>query len=577
MVFGMTIDLRAARPESAGSAVPATKAAGVTNAAPARSAATDAAPATNAATTAATAPTVSVVPTATIAPTASAAPATDAPTPATTAPTTTTTPPPTATPTRSLLRSNRAFRHVYTAAAISKLGTAVGTLAVPLVAQLTLHASAARIGLLAALNTGAFLLIGLPAGAWIERLRRRPVLIAADLARAVAFGSVPVAAFCGVLTYAWLCIGVAVAGVATVFVDVAARSYLPHVGGRDRLVEANAGLVGMDAAGQIAGRGLGGVLVQALSAAGVVALDAVSYLASALFLMRVRKPEPLPAAAETNSDTDTDTDIAPDTHRNLRAEILEGVRFVVADRTLRPLAMIGMLSNLSIMLAVTLLPTLFVAQFRSGDGPALLGAFLAVGGVGSLLGARLAPWLGRRVGVTRAIWLAGLVTAPISLLIPLVGPGPRFAVAAAAWGVTMARVGVDNVLGVSLRQHAAPEAMSGRINATFRFLLFGALALGSLLAGVIGGSAGARMSLWAGAMGLALVWVPAYPNRRAATSAATSPTSLSNAGASFHCCQYSGTSTGRSGASSTSSTCPNCRACTSGISPHPNPDSTAYK
>lgn len=569
MVFGMTIDLRAARPESAGSAVPATKAAGVTNAAPARSAATDAAPATNAATTAATAPT------------ASAAPATDTPTPATTAPTAatapTTTPPPTAAPTPSLLRSNRAFRHVYTAAAISKLGTAVGTLAVPLVAQLTLHASAARIGLLAALNTGAFLLIGLPAGAWIERLRRRPVLIAADLARAVAFGSVPVAAFCGVLTYAWLCVVVAVAGVATVFFDVAALSYLPHVVGRDRLVEANAGLVGMDAAGQIAGRGLGGVLVQALSAAGVVALDAVSYLASALFLMRVRKSEPLPAAAETNSDTDTDTDTAPDTHRNLRAEILEGVRFVVADRTLRPLAMIGMLSNLSIMLAVTLLPTLFVAQFRSGDGPALLGAFLAVGGVGSLLGARLAPWLGRRVGVTRAIWLAGLVTAPISLLIPLVGPGPRFAVAAAAWGVTMARVGVDNVLGVSLRQHAAPEVMSGRINATFRFLLFGALALGSLLAGVIGGSAGARMSLWAGAVGLALVWVPAYPNRRAATSAATSPTSLSNAGASFHCCQYSGTSTGRSGASSTSSTCPNCRACTSGINPHPNPDSTAYK
>lgn len=397
-----------------------------------------------------------------------------------------------------LLRADPAFRHVYTAAAISKLGTAVGTLAVPLVAQLVLRASPAGIGLLTALNTAAFLLIGLPAGAWVERLRRRPLLIAADLARAAVFGSVSIAAFCGVLTYAWLCAVVAVAGVATVFFDVAALSYLPHVVGRDRLVEANASLVGMDAAGQVAGRGLAGLLVQALTASGVVALDAVSYLASALFLMRVRKPEPEPALAVGGAQ------------RDLRAEIVEGLRFVFGDRVLRPLVLKGALANVANMLIVTLLPTWFVLRLGTDSGPALLGGFLAVGAVGSLLGARSAPWLGRRLGPTRTMWLASMVTAPISLLIPFVGRGPWLVVAALAWAVTMARVGVDNVLGVSLRQAAAPEALAGRVNATFRFVLFGALALGSLLAGVIGAAVGIQACLWAGAAGLALVWVPVY-------------------------------------------------------------------
>ncbi|MEY9926436.1 MFS family permease [Catenulispora sp. GP43] len=396
-----------------------------------------------------------------------------------------------------LVRVNHAFRHVYTAAAISRLGTAVGTLAIPLVAQLVLHASATGIGVLAALNTGAFLLIGLPAGVWVERMRRRPLLIAADLARAAAFGSVPVAALCGVLTYFWLCAVVSVAGVATVFFDVASLSYLPHIVGRDRLVEANASLVGMDAVGQIAGRGLAGLLVQALTASGVVALDAVSYLASALFLMRVRKPEPVPAAAA-------------DQRRDLRAEMLEGLRFVLADRVLRPLVLKGALANLATMLVLTLLPTWFVLRLGTAHGPSLLGLFLALGAVGSLLGARSAPWLGRRFGAARTMWLASLVTAPISLLIPFLGRGPWLVVAGLAWAVTLGRVGVDNVLGVSLRQTAAPEAMAGRVNATFRFLLFGALSLGSLLAGAIGATLGIQACLWAGAIGLALLWVPVY-------------------------------------------------------------------
>lgn len=402
-----------------------------------------------------------------------------------------------------LTRTNRAFRHVYTATAISKLGTAVGTLAVPLVAQLVLHSSPAAIGLLTALNTGAFLLIGLPAGAWVERMRRRRVLIGADLTRAALFGSVPVAAFLGILTFAWLCAVVAVCGVATVFFDVAAFAYVPHVVGRDRLVEANASLVGIDAAGQIAGRGLGGLLVQALTASGVVALDALSYLASALFLLRVRKPEPEPAARADGADG---VAAGP----NLRAEVLEGLRFVLGHRDLRPLVLKGALANLSTMLVVTLLPTLFVRDFGAARGPALLGVFLAAGAVGSFLGARSAPRFGRRYGAVRTMWLASLVSAPISLLIPLVGRGPWLVVAGLSWAVTLGRVGVDNVLGVSLRQTAAPEEMVGRVNATFRFLLFGALALGSLSAGVIGGAVGIRACLWAGAVGLALVWVPAY-------------------------------------------------------------------
>jgi predicted MFS family arabinose efflux permease len=190
--------------------------------------------------------------------------------------------------------------------------------------------------------------------------------------------------------------------------------------------------------------------------------------------------------------------------------MVEGLRFLFGDRVLRPLVLKGALANLANMLIVTLLPTWFVLRLGARSGPALLGGFLALGAVGSLLGARSAPWLARRLGTTRAMWLVSLATAPVALLTPLAGRGPWLVVAGLAWAVTMARVGVDNVLGVSVRQAAAPEAMAGRVNATFRFVLFGALALGSLLAGVIGGAAGIRACLWAGAVGSALVWVPVY-------------------------------------------------------------------
>src|SRR5205823_183657 len=144
----------------------------------------------------------------------------------------------------------------------------------------------------------------------------------------------------------------------------------------------------------------------------------------------IRKPEPQPGRSTAAA-------------RNLRAEILEGLRFVLADSSLRPLVLKGALANLAIMLVTALLPTWFVLHLGAAHGPALLGMFLALGAVGSFLGARTAPRLGRRFGANRTMWLASLVTAPISLLIPLVGDGPWLVVAALAWAVTMARVGVD--------------------------------------------------------------------------------------------------------------------------------------
>lgn len=356
-----------------------------------------------------------------------------------------------------------------------------------------LDAGPGQVGLLAALSTLAFLLVGLPAGAWVDRLRRRRVQVAADLGRAALLGSVPLAWALDRLTLTQLYAVVLAAGVGTVFFDVAAQSYLPHVVGRPALVEANSRLAAVDAANQVAGRGVGGYLVQLVAAPAAVAVNALTHLCSAVLLLRISRPEP-PVARR------------PDAH--LGREIAAGLRFVGRHPLLRPIAAAGALTNFSVQLSVTMLPVLFVREL--GLSPGVLGLYLAGGGLGVLLGTTLARRIGRQLGFGRATWVVGLASAPVKLLIPLLDRGPMLWVAGAAWLLTTAQVGVNNVLQVSLRQRATPDALLGRMNATMRFLLTGAVATGAVAAGLLGELAGVRAALWVGAVGLALVWVPAY-------------------------------------------------------------------
>ncbi|MBB1257991.1 MFS transporter [Streptomyces alkaliterrae] len=382
------------------------------------------------------------------------------------------------------------FRYVFAASAVSTLGTQISYLAIPLLAVTELNASPGQVGALAALGTVAFLLIGLPAGAWADRTRKKRLQICADLVRAVLFGSVPVAWWLDALTIEQLYCVVLVSGVATVFFDVANQSFLPHVVGREQLGDANAKLVAMQAVNQVSGRSVGGYLVQLLTAPLAVAVNALTFLWSMVCLLLVRCPEPPPRRR-------------PDAH--LGREIMEGTRFVLGHPLLRPLALEGALTNMACQMIVTVLPVLFIREL--GLPEVALGLFLAIAGVGVFLGSLAARPLGRRLGEGRSMWIVGLCVAPFGFLIPFVDAGLMLWPAVAAYLLITFKIGTDNVIKVTFRQTATPPELLGRMNATFRFLLTGSLAIGAALAGLLGETMGVRSVLWAGAALLSVCWL----------------------------------------------------------------------
>lgn len=393
----------------------------------------------------------------------------------------------------------RDFRTLFTATALTQLGTNIGYVALPLIAVAALDASAGQVGALATLGTLAFLVIGLPAGAWVDRMRHRRVLVVADLVKAALYASVPLAWWLGGLTL-WQLYAVALlSGCATVFYDVASQSVLPQLVGRDHLVQANAAVVGLMAVGNIAGRGAGGALVQLLTAPAAVAATAVSHLGSALRLIALRDtPAPAPAAPRVGAPG------AP----GLGAQIGEGLRHVLGNAELRALALTAALTNLGFQIVNTLLPVLFVRELHLPAGA--LGLFWAVGGLGVLCGSRCARPFAARVGYGRTLGLVGLCMAPAGLLVPLIGEGARLYVAGFGWLLLLFKTGMDNVLGVTLRQRMTPDALLGRMNATFRFLLTGAMAVGAALAGLLGELAGLHPTLWLGGALLATAFLPVF-------------------------------------------------------------------
>ncbi|MFI6992569.1 MFS transporter [Nonomuraea wenchangensis] len=383
------------------------------------------------------------------------------------------------------------FRNLYLASAVSQFGTQVGYVAMPLLAVLALDAGPGEVGLLSALTTITVLVLGLPAGAWVDRVRRRPVMIATDLVRAALLVSVTVTWWLDALTMTQL-YGVAIAtGVGTLFFDVASQSTVPHLVGRDRLTAANSVLVGTNAAMDVGGRSSAGVLVALAGAPVAILLDALTYLWSAVWLRRISKPEPAPS---------------PVPGERLGRQIGEGVRFLFGNRVLTAIAAQGGMTNLAFPLCSTLLPVLLVDEL--GHPAWVLGAYLAIGGLGVLAGSSTAHLIGRRFGHGRAVWIVGLATAPFALLVPFVGWSVW--ISAAAWSILSFRTGVNNVLLVSFRQKVTPDPMLGRMNATMRLILMGAVGVGGLLAGLLGEVWGIGTAMWAGAALMALSWIPIW-------------------------------------------------------------------
>ncbi|MEV4973371.1 MFS transporter [Streptomyces scopuliridis] len=387
------------------------------------------------------------------------------------------------------------FRTLFTATALGQLGTNIGYVAVPLIAVTTLDATPGQVGALATLSTVAFLLIGLPAGAWVDRMRHRRVLITADLARAALLASVPVVWWFDALTLTHLYVVVVLTGCATVFFDIGSQSVLPRLVDRDGLVRANAAVMTLIAVGNVSGRGAGGGLVQLLTAPLALVCTAGAHLASALRLTALRRA-PAPSRPPAGHPV------------RLSAQIAEGLRHVLGNKELRALALTAALANLGSQIINTMLPVLFIRDL--GLPASALGLFWSVGGAGLLLGARCARPVADRLGHGRTLALAGLCLAPAGLLVPLIDRGPGLWLAGTGYLLAMFKTGMDNVLGVSLRQRMTSDSLLGRMNATFRFLLTGALAVGSALAGLFGELVSVQSTLWIGAAVLAGAFLPTF-------------------------------------------------------------------
>jgi MFS family permease len=391
---------------------------------------------------------------------------------------------------RSLLRHGDFFK-LWVGQSISELGSEITLLALPLVAVLTLHAGPLQVGVLGAVGFAPFILIGLPAGVWVDRLgRRKPILVIADVGRVLAIGSIPVAAALSQITFVQLYIVAFVTGVLTVFFDVAYQSYLPALVARDQLVDGNAKLELTRSGAQLVGPAAGGGLVGAFGAPVAMTADAISYIASVASLLTIRHREPhlqRPAVRTT-----------------MRADIAAGLRYVLGHPLLRPIALCTSTWNLFGNIYFALLVLFCVREL--GMGPTAIGLAVGVGSVGAPIGALIAPRISRRIGVGPTIVLSAALGAGGLLVAfaPRANPIPFLVAASFIGGVGV----IYNITQVSLRQAICLPAFQGRMNASMRFIVWGTSPIGNLLGGVLGSSLGLRATMVIGSAGTLLAVLP---------------------------------------------------------------------
>ncbi|WP_043731968.1 MFS transporter [Kutzneria sp. 744] len=399
---------------------------------------------------------------------------------------------------RMSLWQHRDFRRLWAGDTLSQFGAAIGQFAVPALAVTQLAATPFEVGVLSAAETAAFLLVGLPAGVWVDRLRRRPLMLRADLGRFLLLATIPAAWWLHVLTVVQLIVVALLVGLLTVFFDVAYQSYLPSLVGREHIVEGNAKLQVSQSAAQVSGPALAGLLVQAIGAATSVLSTSLGFLASALFLLRIRSDEPEPVRTE---------------RRDMRADIAEGLRFVLHQPTLRAITFCTGTSNL--FSAVSGAATLLFLIRQLGVSTGIAGLVMTASGVGAFIGSFTATRWSRRFGQARIIWLSMLVSGPFALLMPLTQTGwalSLFAVAGLGFGFGAV---VYNVAQVSYRQAICPDRLLGRMNASVRFIVWGTIPIGGLIGGALAAWLTPRGALWVGSVGemLAVVWLLASPLR----------------------------------------------------------------
>ena len=405
------------------------------------------------------------------------------------------------------LWKNPDFMKVWLSHTVSNIGNGITGIALPVIAVTALAATPGQMSVLSALDGFVVLLFGLLAGVWVDRLRRRPVLIATDLGRALVVVSIPVAALLGVLRMGQLYVVVAVAALLSIFFQAADVAFFPGLVEARELVEGNSKLGISDALAEITGPALAGALIAAITAPLSMLVDAFSFLVSALFISRIRKSESPPAASKER--------------RGAWHESVEGLLYVLKHPLLRVLAASAGLFNFFGMFFATLY-ALYVIRVL-GIAPSLYGVLIAAGGVSALAGAILTERVVRRLGLGLAIGGSLFMYGCIGLLVPL-AHGPVAVVALILFASQLigdVTVSVYLIAEVSLRQMLIPAHLLGRANAGVLFLTRGVAPLGALLAGILAERTGARFTLFIAVLGVMVagLWILLSPVRRIRTEA----------------------------------------------------------
>lgn len=379
---------------------------------------------------------------------------------------------------RGRLLRDHDFRHLWAADALSQFGSRISLLAVPLLALTVLDASAFQVALLTVCERVGVLLCSLPVGAWADRLRCRPLLIAADLSRFVLLGSIPLAAVFDVLTLGHLYGALLLIGVCTAVFDVAHQTYLPRLVAPDDLVEGNAKLATNMSVAAVGGAGIGGYLIQWLTAPYALAVDAFSYLWSALWLGSIRTPEARPVRAERT---------------DLRRDVGDGLVYLFRHPILRAIAL-----NTSMIVtfqsAVGAITIVFLVR-DIGLGPATIGLLGMIGLLAAVVSSLVTDRIAKTFGTARTMLAASVVLGLSFLLLPLTTPGAGLAFYVAFGALSAFTIIVLVVLQSSARQQLCAEELRGRVTATMTMLSWGMMPVGALIGGTLAELIGVRATI----------------------------------------------------------------------------------
>ncbi|WP_349425563.1 MFS transporter [Microbacterium sp. LWS13-1.2] len=381
---------------------------------------------------------------------------------------------------------DRNFLTLWSGQALSQFGAQITELAIPVLAVLMLDATEWEVGVLNAAQVAAFLVVGLPAGAWIDRMRKRHVMIVADGVRAVALGTLPVLALVGALEIWHMIVVALILGVATVFFDVSNQSIIPSLVRTDQIAEANGKLQSTEQLAGLAGPAVGGWLVGVLAAPLAIFLTVGTYLASFVALLFTRDHERLRS---------------PDDHKPLVHEIAEGLRWVFGNPLLRRIVGTTGVANFFGTMATTLLPIFALREL--GLTPQMVGIVFSLSAVGGLLGAIATPRIVKRLGEARAIPISAIAFSLAPFFLPAISlvPALAFPLLVVQFFVMSFTILLYNITQVTFRQRITPPRLLGRMNASIRFVVWGVMPIGALLAGALGTWIGTVPTLWIAASG----------------------------------------------------------------------------